>query len=238
MEMSLSKFQGLDACGELDIEATLELFERTGKIRMKITDDSPVKLVMIEICNWRRYQSDLDSQAERARRYRERKRERDVTRHRSVTPNVTPTSRGVTQVDVELDVEVEKHIRPSDVANPPGSRDGGSSKNNPEHLQAISEVWESYLQKLEKNPKINSFTEKRRKKVLARLGDALETTGGDLAKAKGLLCVAVDALAASPFHRGENDRKRKYDSLEDNLFKSREQFENWLQRSIDGEGAE
>lgn len=43
--------------------------------------------------------------------------------------------------------------------------------------------------------------------------------------------VAVDALAASDFHRGANDRKRKYDSWEKNLFGSQEQLERWLEQS-------
>jgi hypothetical protein len=58
---------------EFDVQATLALFERTGKIRLIITSKEPF-LVAIEILNWRLYQSDLDNQAERARKYREGKK--------------------------------------------------------------------------------------------------------------------------------------------------------------------
>jgi hypothetical protein len=227
----LSKFQGLLA-EPIDIEETFALFQHTGKITIQTSGEGARKLYVLFISNWERYQSEYD----RTKKYRTGR----------ATPNATDLLHQKSQpcyaksntTEVEVDVEVEKHIRPSDVANPAGPRDGGSFKTNPENLQTVTEIYTYYLQTLGKNPKVNSFTEKRRKKVLARLGDALETTGGDLAKAKGLLCVAVDTLAASPFHRGANDQKQKYDSLEDNLFKSREQFEKWLQRSIDGEGAE
>jgi len=56
-------------------------------------------------------------------------------------------------------------------------------------------------------------------------------TGGNVEKAEGLMRLAIDTLAASAFHRGENDRKRKYDSWEGNLFKSQEQLEGWLERA-------
>jgi hypothetical protein len=73
---------------------------------------------------------------------------------------------------------------------------------------------------------------------MARLHDALEKAGGVLERAKGLMRCAVDALAGSAWHMGENPSKKRYDSWENNLFRSQEQFEIWLQRSLDGEGAE
>ena len=45
------------------------------------------------------------------------------------------------------------------------------------------------------------------------------------------MCCAVDALAGSAYHRGDNDKKTKYDSWEGNLFKSQEQLEKWLERA-------
>ena len=59
--------------------------------------------------------------------------------------------------------------------------------------------------------------------------DALEIAGGDLTKAEALMMLALDNLAASDFHCGKNDRGKHYDSWEKNVFKSREQFEGWLE---------
>lgn len=57
----LNKFQALMA-EPIDIEKTLLLFEKTGKIRLTVTSSSPTKLVMIELVNWDRYQSEYQRQ--------------------------------------------------------------------------------------------------------------------------------------------------------------------------------
>jgi hypothetical protein len=98
----LNRFESLMS-GPIDIEATLKLFERTGKVKITITSVGPPKLVAIELLSWKKYQSDLDAQAERARNYRSRKKQRDAT----VTDNVTQTSRGVTGVEGEGEEESE-----------------------------------------------------------------------------------------------------------------------------------
>jgi hypothetical protein len=58
---------------QFDIAATLELFERTNKIRIIRTSENPL-LIAIEIINWSLYQSDLDAGAQRARKYRGKKK--------------------------------------------------------------------------------------------------------------------------------------------------------------------
>src|ERR1700687_1554021 len=47
----LNKFQALMA-EPIDIEKTLALFEKTGKVRISVTAKAPTKLVMIELLNW------------------------------------------------------------------------------------------------------------------------------------------------------------------------------------------
>jgi hypothetical protein len=94
----LSKFLSLMA-EPIDIEETLKLFARTGKIKVSVTSDGPPKLFVIELLNWKKYQSSLDAQAERARRYRSRKKER----HANITPNATPKSHDVTPVEEKED---------------------------------------------------------------------------------------------------------------------------------------
>ncbi len=98
----LSRFESLMA-GPIDIESTLKLFERTGKVNVTITSAGPPRLVAIELLNWKKYQSDLDAQAERARNYRSRKKQRKA----NVTENITHTSRAVTGVEGEEESETE-----------------------------------------------------------------------------------------------------------------------------------
>jgi hypothetical protein len=232
----LSVFQGLDAGGELDIPATFQLFEACGKIRVELIQETPIKLYKIEILNWAKYQSNLAGQAERARKYRQNKRDstttaqsRDASRARHA-----PRSRSVTGVDVEGDIEGEgeKPSRASHAVNSASSPDYYSVKTDIELLKVTTEIWDYYLQTFGKNPKINSFTTKRKQKGLARLREALAKTGGDMERAKGLMRSAVDALAASSFHRGSNPDGRVYDSWEGNLFASLEKFEWWLNRAV------
>jgi hypothetical protein len=100
-----------------------------------------------------------------------------------------------------------------------------------EKVPAVQRVWDYYITRFEKNPKLLTFSPIRQQKGLARFAECMQKTGGDLAKAEGLMRVAVDALAASDFHVGRNDRGRRYDSWEKNLFGNREQLERWLVQS-------
>jgi hypothetical protein len=52
-----------------------------------------------------------------------------------------------------------------------------------------------------------------------------------MAKAENLMKLAVDTLAASKFHCGENDRHTPYDSWEKLLFHSQEKLEWWWERA-------
>jgi hypothetical protein len=110
-----------------------------------------------------------------------------------------------------------------------------SSESTPEPIDetalAVERVWGYYIEQLEKNPKILTFTHSRKKKGVDRLRECLAKTGHDLTKAEGLMRCAVDVLAASAWHMGENPSKKRYDSWEKNLFKSQEQLEEWLAKS-------
>lgn len=98
-------------------------------------------------------------------------------------------------------------------------------------LETLRRVWDYYTQKLGKNPRLMTFTDLRRDKGMARLRECLEKTRGDVTKAGNLMRLAIDALAASKFHMGENERHTRYDSWEHHLFKSKEQLERWLDRT-------
>ena len=219
----LSKFQGLLA-EPFDIEATFALFERTEKITMQVSGEGNRKLYVLFITNWVRYQSEYD----RVKKYRDG----------SATPNVTdllhaksqPKSQSCYAKGNKTEVEVDKNI----CANPSGSHESVSPetlKPQDEKLLAVQRIWNYYIEKLGKNPKLLTFTAGRKQKGLARLRECLTKTGGDLVNAEGLMRCAVDALAASPHHRGQNDSKAKYDSWDKNLFSSPEKLEWWLERT-------
>jgi phage replication O-like protein O len=99
------------------------------------------------------------------------------------------------------------------------------------HLAAVRGVWDFYIERLGKEPKLLTFTRTRQQKGLARLREGLAKTGGDLEKAAELMRLVVSAVAESAWHMGENPGKERYDSWEGNLFKSQEQFEKWLERA-------
>jgi hypothetical protein len=100
----ISRFQALMS-EPIDVVATLELFERTGKIRIETTSDGPPKSVKIKIVNWDKYQSHLLTDAERAKRYRDRKKVRHADSHGPSRANVTRVTR--VEVEGEVDGEVD-----------------------------------------------------------------------------------------------------------------------------------
>jgi hypothetical protein len=142
--------------------------------------------------------------------------------------NVSSELAMLAHVDVDVDVDVDVKTKPC--ADPSGPHGSVSSQTDLE-AEAVARVWSHYLEKLDKNLKLLSFTAGRKQKGMARLRECLKKTGGNLAGAEGLMRLAVDALAASPYHCGENNQKRRYDSWEDNLFKNQEQLEKWLERA-------
>ena len=113
----------------------------------------------------------------------------------------------------------------SDGSVPPPGNGKGKIK------ETILCLWNYYLAKLGKNPKLLTLTALREQKGRSRLEECLRKTGGDLGKAEELMQMAIDALAASEFHRGGNESKKKYDSWERNLFPGQEKLEWWLERS-------
>jgi len=122
----IRRFQALMS-EQIDIEATLELFERTGKIKIETTSDGPPKSVKIEIVNWDKYQSHLLTDAERAKRYRDKKRGRHTDSHGSSRANVTNVTRVEVEGEVDGDRDTEEAARASIVEN--SKRPGAASEN-------------------------------------------------------------------------------------------------------------
>jgi hypothetical protein len=96
----------------------------------------------------------------------------------------------------------------------------------------IKRIWDFYLQRLGKNPKMLTFTPLRKRKGTARFQECLKKTDGDPTKAEAMMRSCVEALASSKFHMGDNDAGKRYDSWEKQLFPSQEKLEFWLERAI------
>jgi hypothetical protein len=175
--------------------------------------------------NYEKYRK-IQTTEDRREYFRLHKQEQRAAKAAKSTPVHTESTLSTDVTDV--DVEVEAKTKPC--ANASSSHGCGSPQTALES-EAVTRVWDYYLEKFGKNSKLLSFTAARKQKGAARLRECLKKTGGNVEKAEELMRVALDALAASAFHRGENDRKRKYDSWEANAFKSQEQLEGWLERA-------
>jgi hypothetical protein len=108
----LDFFKALDAGSEIDIPATFELFERTGKIKVEITSETPRKHYKVAILNWKTFQSEYDRQ----KGYRQG--------YKRVRANVTSevTSTVTTQTTEKLLVEGEVEVEGEREANAEGNK--------------------------------------------------------------------------------------------------------------------
>jgi hypothetical protein len=96
----LNKFQALMA-EPIDVEETLALFVKTGKIVLTETASAPTKLVMIEIVNWDRYQSEY----QRQKKYRYAP---DETLQQSDSESYTQSNTTDTEGETETDTDERK----------------------------------------------------------------------------------------------------------------------------------
>lgn len=109
----LNRFQSL-LSEPLDVDETLKLFERTGKIRIVITTEAPVRLLMIELINWGRYQSEYQRQKKYRRRLQQSDRKSD---------NQSNATEVEVEVEGEGEGETEKNVgRSATDTEPPTSR--------------------------------------------------------------------------------------------------------------------
>jgi hypothetical protein len=102
------------------------------------------------------------------------------------------------------------------------------------HVEAVRRVFEHYVKVMDKNPKLYTFTDQRKKTGLARFADCLKAYGGDAAKAEKVMTIVVDKVADTPFHMGKNDRNRKYNDWVENIFKNTDKMEWWINREMEG----
>lgn len=87
----------------IDVEETLTLFQRTGKISIEITCESPLRLIKIELLNWTKYQSE----------YQRQKKYRKPKLQPSDPQSDSPSNKTEVEGEVEGDGEVEEEEKPA-----------------------------------------------------------------------------------------------------------------------------
>lgn len=96
----------------------------------------------------------------------------------------------------------------------------------------VKQVFSYYLETIGRSPKLYTLTAKRLAMGTARLADALKMAAGDLPDAADLMKAAIDEMAASDFHMGRDPKTNGKTYCEwENVFRSAEQFQSWLQRA-------
>jgi hypothetical protein len=93
----INKFQSLMS-EPMDVEETLSLFERTGKITIEVTQSEPVKLLRVDLCNWNKFQSEY----QRQKPYR-----LQPELQQSDTQSDTQSDKTEVEVEVEVDSDTE-----------------------------------------------------------------------------------------------------------------------------------
>jgi hypothetical protein len=202
-------YEALEALGRPDLESRSDEFEGRRLIRI---DGGYLVL------NFMKYRDRDYGAAERMRRLRERNKVTDVRpNNRNVPPNVT-------QAEAEAEAEADLFSKERVVTQPtlsPGKRTTATALDG-----LVEDGYQYFLEKTGRSPAQHRFSKDRRKlgidgfKELFRF--AAESKAPDPATAAvELFHLAVDRMAASKFHNGDNDKSTKYNDWH-NLFKSKD----------------
>jgi hypothetical protein len=117
----LKTFEALDAGAEIDLLSTFDLFARTGKILFKITTEEPVKLYMITVCNWEKYQSEYQRQKIYQKTYRRKNRKLAKTLSKKLSKKRRSTYLEEGEGEAEAKGEKEETQRRKTAATAPDS---------------------------------------------------------------------------------------------------------------------
>jgi DNA-binding IscR family transcriptional regulator len=95
-------------------------------------------------------------------------------------------------------------------------------KNTNEQDKTIVSVYDHYISKTGRNPKLYAFSQARKEKLTTRFHECLKKTDGDPVKAVELMKLSIDGCLANKWwsEKGLND-------LVAHIFKSYEQMEKW-----------
>jgi hypothetical protein len=100
--------------------------------------------------------------------------------------------------------------------------------SNPDGFdRAVREIWDYYIATLNRSPQ-TTLTETRKRMARARLKECFaRAREPQLENATNVMRICVDRLKSSQWHNGHNPGGKKYLNWEI-LFRSREQFEKWI----------
>lgn len=99
MGYPLARFEGILNDETVNVLETLQMFERSGKVRLECTRKEAPALYAVHILSWEKYQSEYQQKRQRTR-YK-----KDAESAQNVRPNVRETS--AVEVEGEVEVEVE-----------------------------------------------------------------------------------------------------------------------------------
>jgi hypothetical protein len=115
------------------------------------------------------------------------------------------------------------------VESPPNGNGNGKAHLRIQAQESLGRVWDYYLEKLNRNAKTYTMTPLREAKGMARFNEAFKKADEPrLENAEAMMKLAIDRLAASAFHQGDNDRGRRYVDWERHLFSDASRFERWI----------
>ena len=126
----------------------------------------------------------------------------------------------------EQEQEIEKNLLSRSEPKAGSDRERTFAKTD-EFGQAVQDIWKYYCLKLGRS-KLAKLTEKRMALATARLKEChADAREPKLESAVAVMKLCIDRLSSNPWHNGANPAGKKYLDWEI-LFRSREQFEKWL----------
>jgi hypothetical protein len=134
--------------------------------------------------------------------------------------------------------EIEPGKEPSfvetSVSTPPPVETSTAKPSQKDQYAALvrDDLFPYYCQRTERNPSLYTLTKMRLEKGVSRLQECAKKSNGNIWEAQRMFSRAIEALTESEFHMGQNDRKTKYNDWIDNLCKSPECFEKWIEKGM------
>ena len=154
---------------------------------------SLIETAWIDIVDDRAVIHDWDEHSEKLHAARVRKQNRERQKKHRENKKVSPVSHPLVTRDVTLDNAREERR---------GEEKRGGEKRGDNHVVLVFNHYRKYHPRAHKKP---SSKMQEWKKIQTRLAEGYSVED---------LCLAIDGCHVSPYHMGENERSRKFDSLE------------------------
>jgi hypothetical protein len=247
MQRRLVMLMGMRCCNDLE---TFHETEVAFQLRISERELEETKALFIEkgfidekwkLRNWEKRQFASDSSTERVRAHRQKAHQSNGTGETSMerfsnapeqnrteqnrTENTLTPAAGENSLLDDLPPTDEGVFEIKDKNLPPAKRAAKKAGR-----EAVRRLFAYYLERTERNPKLYTLTPTRMQKALACLKECERKCDGDLVTAEAMMSIAIDALVASDYHAGKNEQHKEYTDWTENLFKSTDKLEWWLNK--------